>query len=61
MPYVVPSLPLNNVGIGLLEFQNKSYLVVADFYSHYPKMGEGRLDVVRALKPILQYMVFQMK
>ena len=55
-PHEVPLLPWSKVGMDLLDFQDKAYLVVVDFYSHYPelrvvkqKRGE---DVIMALKSI---------
>jgi hypothetical protein len=56
MPHAIPDLPWCKVGMDIMDFQEKSYLVVVDFYSHYPeirimkqKRGE---DVVMALKSI---------
>ena len=56
MPHEIPDLPWCKVGMDIMDFQEKSYLVVVDFYSHYPeirimrqKRGE---DVIMALKSI---------
>ena len=56
IPHEVPELPWNKVGMDIMELNNKNYLVVVDFFSHYPevrlipqKRGE---DVVMALKSI---------
>lgn len=56
MPHTVPELPWNKVGMDILEFKNKSYVVVVDFYSHYPELrlmrGKTANDVIMALKSI---------
>jgi hypothetical protein len=56
IPHAVPELPWNKVGMDIMEFQNKNYLIVVDFYSHYPEvrlMHQKRgTDVILALKSI---------
>lgn len=56
LPHEVPKLPWNKVGMDILQFQNRDYLVVVDFYSHYPELrmmkGKTAKDVIMALKSI---------
>lgn len=52
----VPELPWNKVAMDILEFQNHNYIVVVDFYSHYPELrmmkGKTAKDVIGALKSV---------
>ena len=56
IPHEVPELPWNKVGMDILEFQSKSFLVVVDFYSHFPELRQLQqkrsTDVIAALKAI---------
>ena len=56
LPHTIPKLPWNKVGMDILEFQNNNYLVVVDFYSHYPELrlirGKIAKDVIGSLKSI---------
>lgn len=56
MPHEVPSLPWNKVAMDIMEFRAKSYLVVVDFYSHFPELrvmkNKRSEDVISALKSI---------
>ena len=65
MPLAIPALPWNKVRMDLLEFQNKSYLVVVDFNSHYPGLRivkqKHRKDEVMAPNQSSLCMLFQIK
>ena len=56
LPHEVPKLPWNKVGMDILEFKNNSYLLVVDFYFHYPELriikGKTAKYVTLALKSI---------
>lgn len=56
IPHVVPELPWNKLGMDIMDFQNKSYLIVVDFHSHYPELRlishKKSEDVIAALKSI---------
>lgn len=56
LPHEVPQLPWHKVAMDILDFQCKSYIVVVDFYSHYPELrlmkGKTAADVIQALKSI---------
>lgn len=56
IPHDIPSIPWNKLGMDILEFQSKSFLVVVDFYSHFPELRlmkqKKSEDVVAALKSI---------
>lgn len=56
MPHAIPELPWCKVGMDIMDFQEKTYLVAVDFYSHYPEIRVMRQkrgeDVVMALKSI---------
>ena len=49
-------LPWNKVGMDILEFPSHGYIVVVDFYSHFPELrmieGTTSRDVIGALKSI---------
>ena len=55
-PHEIPDLPWNKVGMDILEFRSKSFLIVVDFYSHFPELRllkQKRSEVViAALKSI---------
>ena len=56
IPHDVPELPWNKVGMDIMDFRNKSYLLVVDFHSHYPEFrlinNKKSEDVIAALKSI---------
>ncbi|XP_067932991.1 uncharacterized protein [Watersipora subatra] len=56
IPHDVPELPWNKVGIDIMDFRNKSYLIVVDFYSYYLEIRlishKKSEDVVATLKSI---------
>jgi hypothetical protein len=56
LPHAVPELPWNKLAMDILEFKGRSYLVVVDFYSHYPELrllaGKTAKDVIMALKSV---------
>jgi len=55
-PQSVPSLPWEKLGMDIFEFKSKSFLIVVDFYSHFPEMRvlkqKRSEDVIAALKSI---------
>ena len=55
-PHEIPQLPWNKVGMDLMDFQDKAYLIVVDFHSHYPEIRlvkhKRAEDVIIALKSI---------
>ena len=55
-PHEIPDLPWNKVGMDILEFRSKSFLIVVDFYSHFPELRllkqKRSEDVIAALKSI---------
>jgi hypothetical protein len=54
IPHEIPDLPWNKVGMDILEFRSKTFLVVVDFYSHFPELRllkqKRSEDVITALK-----------
>ena len=55
MSMQLPDLPGQKVGTNLFKLNNKYYIIVVDYYSHYIELAEIRnktADVIRALKAI---------
>jgi len=56
MPHPVPDLPWQKLAMDILQFKGRDYLVVVDFYSHFPELRllvkKRAQDVILALKSI---------
>ena len=56
LPHSILMLPWSKVEIDIPEFQSHSYIVVVDFYSHFPELrmikGKTSRNVISALKLI---------
>lgn len=54
MPHPVPDLPWQRLAMDVLQFKGKDYLVVVDFYSHFPELRllvrKRAQDIILALK-----------
>ena len=56
LPHAVPDLPWQKLALDILQFKGKDFLVVVDFFSHYPELRllsrKTAFDVILALKSI---------